>query len=98
MAGGGCSGVLRDFPSPPTPAAKDASAAECAAATQLTGTVLPFKPAAAAAEYVAVTKDMKDFRAYAKVAVERMNKRWEGRRIKRAEEAAAAEKEKAAGK
>ena len=76
------------------PGKKDAPAAECKKATQLKGTIMPVTATKAAPEYVAVTADMKNFRAAAQIAIERMNARWEGRRIKRAEEEKAAEEEK----
>lgn len=75
--------------------AGDASAAEQKAATQLTGTVMPIKPAKAAVEMVAVTAEMKKFHAVGKLRVEAMNARREGMRKKRAAEAAKEEKDKA---
>lgn len=45
--------------------------------------------------YVSVTDEMKEFKAYQKLRVERMNRKQVGRRKKMAEEKAAAEKEKA---
>jgi len=80
------------------PKAKDASAAECKTATQLTGTVLPITKQAAAPEFVAVSAEMKSFRAHAKISVERANQRWQGRRLKRAAEEKAKAEEAARGK
>lgn len=77
------------------PQAGDASAAEQKAATQLSGPVMPIKAAKPAVEMVAVTAEMKKFHAVGKLRVEAMNVRLEGKRKKRAEEAAKAEKDKA---
>ncbi|KAI8471271.1 MAG: 60S ribosomal protein L13 [Monoraphidium minutum] len=66
-----------------------------AAAAQVKGVVMPVAKEAAALETVKITKEMKDFRAYNKLRVERLNARMVGVRAKRAKEAEAAEKENA---
>ncbi|CAG9463812.1 unnamed protein product [Pedinophyceae sp. YPF-701] len=76
------------------PKAGDSSAADCAAATQLTGTVLPLAKKEKKVEFAAITADMKAKRAYATLRLAQMNQRRDGQRKKAAEEAAAAEKAK----
>merc|ERR1712151_232070 len=74
----------------------DSTRDECATATQLGGAdVMPLTAEKPELEMVAVTDEMKSFGAYAKLRVERANARLVGIRKKRAEEAAAAAKEKA---
>jgi len=83
------------------PTKKDASAKDCAAAQQVAKNGKGLVPVAAekrTPEYVSVSADMAAFQAYRTLKLEQTNRRWEGRRQKRAAEAAAAEKEKAAGK
>lgn len=75
------------------PKAGDASAEELKTATQFQGTVLPISRAKAALEKVAVTAEMKSQAAYGTLRLERMNKRMQGIRAKRAADAAAAEKD-----
>merc|ERR1712137_272705 len=75
------------------PKAGDASPEELKTATQLAGKLMPYKKAAAPLEFVTITDDMKDTKAYAKLRLERMNKRMEGIRKKRAEEKAKEEKD-----
>eukprot|EP00887_Chlorella_sp_A99_P006840 scaffold2.g6840.t1 len=77
------------------PKAGDAAPEELATAAQLKGALLPGKAEKAALEKVAITAELKAAQAYATLRVERMNKRLRGVRAKRAEEAAAAEKDAA---
>ena len=76
------------------PKAGDSSAAECAAATQLTAALLPITKAAPVIESVTVTAAMKATKAYATLRVERMNTRMVGIREKKAKEAAKEAEEK----
>merc|ERR1712060_14525 len=78
------------------PKAGDAPEKRCAAAEQVKGVVMPIaKETTADVEYVTVTPEMKAFKAYEKLRVERMN-RWQwGARKKAAEEKALEEKNKA---
>ena len=71
----------------------DSPAADLAAATQHKGaTIMPIEKEEKAIEMVAVTDEMKNFGAYAKLRVERMNARQVGPRIvKAAKEAKDAE-------
>ncbi|GBF98769.1 60S ribosomal protein L13-like [Raphidocelis subcapitata] len=64
-----------------------------AAAQQVKGAVLPVTKVAPQLETVKITKDLKDFAAYAKLRLERVNARMVGIRAKRAKEAEAAEKD-----
>jgi len=74
----------------------DSSRDECATATQLVGAaVMPLTKETPELEMVAVTDEMKSFGAYAKLRIERANKKLVGFRRKRAEEAAAKAKEAA---
>jgi large subunit ribosomal protein L13e len=77
------------------PKAGDATAEELQKADQCTTTLAPITKPAVAPEFVALTADMKATKAYGKLRVERMNKRQMGMRKKRAEEEAAAAKDKA---
>lgn len=73
--------------------AGDSTAEELATATQVEGPILPIlrrKPHSV--ELVKVTSEMKSFNAYAKLRVERMNKRQVGARLKKAAEAEKEEK------
>ena len=77
------------------PKAGDSSAAECAAATQLTAALLPISKAAPVIESVTVTAAIKATKAYATLRVERMNTRMVGIREKKMKEAAKEAEEKA---
>ncbi|KIZ03881.1 putative 60S ribosomal protein L13 [Monoraphidium neglectum] len=66
-----------------------------AAAAQVKGPVIPVVKEAPALEKVKITQELKDFKAYTKLRIERMNARLVGVRAKRAKEAEAAEKENA---
>uniref|UniRef100_A0A061RM48 60S ribosomal protein L13 n=2 Tax=Tetraselmis sp. GSL018 TaxID=582737 RepID=A0A061RM48_9CHLO len=77
------------------PKAGDASAEELKTASQLTGKLMPIKATKAPMEYMAITDEMKGFNAYAQLRLERMNKRLEGIRKKRAEQKAQEEKDAA---
>uniref|UniRef100_A0A0D6R217 60S ribosomal protein L13 n=1 Tax=Araucaria cunninghamii TaxID=56994 RepID=A0A0D6R217_ARACU len=72
--------------------AGDSNAEELAAATQVQGTYMPIVQEKPSVELVKVTDEMKSFKAYAKLRVERMNKRMVGTRMKRAAEAEKDEK------
>ncbi|KAL3738578.1 hypothetical protein ACJRO7_020019 [Eucalyptus globulus] len=67
--------------------AGDSTPEELANATQVQGTYLPIVREKPAVELVEVTDEMKSFNAYAKLRVERMNKRHMGARMKKAAEA-----------
>mmetsp|Transcript_22638 Transcript_22638/g.62848 ORF Transcript_22638/g.62848 Transcript_22638/m.62848 type:complete len:211 (+) Transcript_22638:89-721(+) len=75
------------------PKAGDASAEELKTASQLEGKLMPLKKEAAPLEYVTITSEMKEAGAYGKLRLERMNKRMEGIRKKRAEEKAKEDKD-----
>lgn len=77
------------------PKAGDASAEELKATEQLKGKVMPIVRTKPALEKVAITEEMRAEKAYATLRLERMNARMQGIRKKRAEEAAAAEKDAA---
>lgn len=64
-----------------------------AAVAQVKGAVMPITKEAPKLESVALTEEMKAFKAYATLRLERMNARMVGIRAKRAKEAAEAEKE-----
>ncbi|KVH89867.1 Ribosomal protein L13e [Cynara cardunculus var. scolymus] len=72
--------------------AGDSTPEELASATQVQGPVLPIVREKLAPEFVKVTDEMKSFGAYAKLRVERTNKRHLGARLKRAAEAEKEEK------
>ncbi|KAI3703617.1 hypothetical protein L1987_73809 [Smallanthus sonchifolius] len=72
--------------------AGDSTPEELATATQVQGPVLPIIREKPAVELVKVTEEMKSFNAYAKLRVERTNKRHLGARLKRAAEAEKEEK------
>lgn len=59
----------------------DASAEECKAATQLTGTVMPLSKPAKEIEMADVTDEMKSFKAYTTMRVARKETKVEGYRI-----------------
>ncbi|XP_047956503.1 60S ribosomal protein L13-1-like [Salvia hispanica] len=72
--------------------AGDSSPEELATATQVTGPFLPIVSEKPAIELVKVTEDMKSFKAYDKLRLERTNARHVGVRAKRAAEAEKEEK------
>ena len=69
------------------PKAGDSDAGELAMAKQFKGALMPITKADKHLEMVTVTEEMKAFKAYNKLRVERMNVWQVGPRIKRAEEA-----------
>uniref|UniRef100_A0A7R9WAC9 60S ribosomal protein L13 n=1 Tax=Pseudictyota dubia TaxID=2749911 RepID=A0A7R9WAC9_9STRA len=74
------------------PKTGDASVEETSAATQLTGPLFPITAKPVSTEFVALTDDLKAKNAYRTLRIERCNRRMNGLRIKRAKEAAEAEK------
>eukprot|EP00262_Sarcandra_glabra_P003489 TRINITY_DN14227_c0_g1_i1.p1 TRINITY_DN14227_c0_g1~~TRINITY_DN14227_c0_g1_i1.p1 ORF type:complete len:208 (+),score=46.13 TRINITY_DN14227_c0_g1_i1:214-837(+) len=70
----------------------DSSAEELAAATQVQGQYMPVTLQKPLVELVKVTEEMKGFKAYQKLRVERMNMRHLGARLKKAAEAEKEEK------
>lgn len=72
--------------------AGDSSPEELATATQVQGVYLPISQEKPSVEIIKVTGEMKNFKAYAKLRVERMNKRLVGVRMKKAAEAEKDEK------
>ncbi|KAL6005885.1 60S ribosomal protein L13B [Asimina triloba] len=72
--------------------AGDSSPEELAAATQVKGTYMPIPREKPSVELVKVTDEMKSFKAYAKLRVERTNERHFGARMKKAAEADKEEK------
>ncbi|XP_078182723.1 large ribosomal subunit protein eL13z-like [Carex rostrata] len=72
--------------------AGDSTPEELATATQVTGEYMPIVPEKRTVELVKVTDEMKSFKAYGKLRVERMNQRQIGARIKKAAEAEKDEK------
>ncbi|XP_047980923.1 60S ribosomal protein L13-1-like [Salvia hispanica] len=72
--------------------AGDSSPEELATATQVTGPFLPIVSEKPSVELVKITGDMKSFRAYDKLRLERTNARHVGVRAKRAAEAEKEEK------
>ncbi len=73
--------------------AGDSTPEELATATQVQGDYMPItRGEKRSVEVVKVTDDMKAFKAYAKLRVERMNQRHIGARQKRAAEAEKEEK------
>ncbi|KAL8500799.1 hypothetical protein ACS0TY_020396 [Phlomoides rotata] len=72
--------------------AGDSSPEELATATQVTGPFLPIVHEKPTVELVKVSEDMKSFKAYDKLRLERTNKRHAGVRAKRAAEAEKEEK------
>ncbi|KAK8630571.1 hypothetical protein V6N13_079359 [Hibiscus sabdariffa] len=67
--------------------AGDSTAEELATATQVQGSFMPISREKPSAELVKVTEEMKSFKAYNKLRVERMNERHIGARLKKAAEA-----------
>lgn len=74
------------------PQAGDSAPEELANATQLQGSYLPIAREKPSVELVKVTDDLKSFKAYDKLRVERMNQRHVGARLKKAAEAEKEEK------
>ncbi|XP_004253080.1 large ribosomal subunit protein eL13z [Solanum lycopersicum] len=72
--------------------AGDSSAEELANATQVQGPYLPIVRDQPAIELVKITDEMKSFKAYGKLRIERTNARHFGARLKRAAEAEKEEK------
>lgn len=72
--------------------AGDSAPEELANATQLQGSYLPITREKPSVELVKVTDDLKSFKAYDKLRVERMNQRHVGARLKKAAEAEKEEK------
>jgi large subunit ribosomal protein L13e len=72
--------------------AGDSAPEELATATQVTGEYMPIVPEKRSVELVKVTDEMKSFKAYGKLRVERMNQCQIGNRIKKAAEAEKDEK------
>lgn len=72
--------------------AGDSTSEELATATQVKGDYLPIVYEKPSAEFVKVTDEMKAFKAYGKLRVERMNARQVGARLKKAAEAEKEEK------
>lgn len=72
--------------------AGDSSAEELATATQVQGPYLPITREQPAVDFVKVTDEMKSFKAYGKLRIERTNARHVGVRLKRAAEAEKEEK------
>ncbi|CAL9205208.1 unnamed protein product [Musa hybrid cultivar] len=70
----------------------NSSLEELATATQVQGPYLPIVREQPSVELVKVTDEMKSFKAYAKLRVERMNERQVGARMKKAAEAEKEEK------
>lgn len=69
----------------------DSAPEELATATQVQGPYMPIVREKLSVELVKVTNEMKSFKAYDKLRVERMNKRQTGARMKKASEAEKAE-------
>lgn len=72
--------------------AGDSAPEELATATQVQGQYMPIVHDKPSVELVKVTDEMKSFKAYAKLRVERMNQRQVGVRLKKAAEAEKEEK------
>jgi large subunit ribosomal protein L13e len=72
--------------------AGDSAPEELATATQVQGHIMPIACEKPSVELVKVTKEMKSFKAYDKLRVERTNARHVGARLKRAAEAEKEEK------
>ncbi|XP_072968795.1 large ribosomal subunit protein eL13z [Typha angustifolia] len=72
--------------------AGDSAPEELATATQIQGEYLPIVREKTSVEVVKITDEMKSFKAYGKLRVERMNKRQVGARQKKAAEAEKDEK------
>lgn len=65
----------------------DSSAEELASATQVHGDYMPITREKPVVELVKVTDEMKAFKAYQKLRIERTNKRHHGARLKKEAEA-----------
>jgi large subunit ribosomal protein L13e len=65
--------------------AGDSAREELSTATQVTGEYMPVVPEKRTVDLVKVTDEMKSFKAYGKLRVERMNQRQIGARLKKAE-------------
>ncbi|KAJ7960962.1 60S ribosomal protein L13 [Quillaja saponaria] len=72
--------------------AGDSAPEELATATQVQGSYLPIEQVKPSVELVKVTNELKSFKAYDKLRLERTNKRHVGARLKRAAEAEKEEK------
>ncbi|KAH9726089.1 60S ribosomal protein L13-1 [Citrus sinensis] len=72
--------------------AGDSAPEELATATQVQGPYMPIAPERPTVELVKVTQDMKSFKAYDKLRIERVNERHFGARMKKAAEAEKEEK------
>ncbi|CAN6452055.1 unnamed protein product [Victoria cruziana] len=72
--------------------AGDSTPEELATATQSQGDYMPIEREKPAVDFVKVTDEMKSFKAYNKLRLERMNKRHAGARLKKAAEAEKDEK------
>lgn len=72
--------------------AGDSAPEELATATQVQGPYMPIAPERPTVELVKVTQDMKSFKAYDKLRIERANERHFGARLKKAAEAEKEEK------
>lgn len=72
--------------------AGDSTAEELATATQVQGPYLPITREQPSVDFVKVTNEMKSFKAYDKLRIERANARHMGVRSKRAAEAEKEEK------
>lgn len=83
---GRCFLIIRAFQ------AGDSAPKELAAVSQVHGEFLPIEGGKPSVELVKVTDEMKAFKAYAKIRVERMNQRQVGARLKKAAEAEKEEK------
>ncbi|KAK9018027.1 hypothetical protein V6N11_001017 [Hibiscus sabdariffa] len=77
--------------------AGDSTAEELATATQVQGSYLPISREKPSVELVKVTEEMKSFKAYNKLRVERMNERHIGARLKKAAEAEKEDKNRYSG-
>lgn len=67
--------------------AGDSAPEELATATQVQGPYMPIVGEKPSVELVKLTNEMKSFKAYDKLRLERMNKRHQGARLKKAAEA-----------
>ena len=65
----------------------DSNPEKLSTATQVQGTFMPIIEAKSSVEIIKVADEMKNFKAYAKLRVERMNKQLVGVRMKKAAEA-----------
>lgn len=72
--------------------AGDSAPEELATATQVQGPYMPITLEKPTVELVNVTQDMKSFKAYDKLRIERVNERHFGARMKKAAEAEKEEK------